>query len=103
MMVRLNQNTTSPFIPIIIMRTPIIRITALASSASEGPTLGSLPASLTREATLSVAGARSVAGVHLVGGTPRVVVKPKSVTRRQALATRPPAPNGLQPCNLFGL
>jgi hypothetical protein len=89
--VRLHPNTTSPIIPIIIIRTPIIRITALASSASEGPTLGSLPVSLTREATLSVAGARSVAGVHLVGGTHRVVVKPKSVARLQSLATRPPA------------
>ena len=89
MIVRLRLNTTSPIIPIIITRTPIIRITALASSASEGPTLGSLPVSLTREAALS--GTRSVGDAHWVGGTPRVVVKPKSVARLQSLATRPPA------------
>ena len=75
------------------MRIPLILFMVLASSASEGPTLGSVPVSLIREATLSrdahlVAGARSVAGTH------RVVVRPNAVIpvtpTTSALKTRPP-------------
>ena len=95
MTVRLNLNTTSPTIPTIITRTPI-RIMVLASLASEGRTPGSLPAFLTREA------APLMTDAHSVAGTPRVIVRPQSVARLQSLATRP-APNSLQPCNLFTL